>query len=137
MLTPSPHRCELHEDFIDEATIDGHSGCLSACHGTDETGLAEKRYKMMIKPVFKKAIGNGGCFDVEEEGVRTQAEECENHGEDRRCRGDEVCADKMDLVIGYECSSSTTKLGRREGFWKNSPQKKRAMKKKRPAGFLC
>ena len=44
--------------------------------------MPEKRYKMMIKPVFKKAIGNGGCYDVEEEGVRTQAEECDDHGED-------------------------------------------------------
>lgn len=106
--------CELHEAFLDEADVfnDKHHTCLSACSGTDEEGQPEQRYKIMQRPMFKAAVGNGGCPKMEDEGIRTRAEPCTSYyGEDRRCSGDEICGDTMDLVIAYECSASVTRLG--------------------------
>lgn len=106
--------CELHEAFIDEADAfnDPHHTCLQACAGTDSEGHPEQRWKIMQRPMYKAAVGNGGCPKMEEEFVRTRAEPCTSYyGEDRRCHGDEVCNDNMDLVIAYECSASVTRLG--------------------------
>jgi hypothetical protein len=105
----------LHEAFIDEADEfnDPHHTCLSACAGTNpDTGERQPRMKIMQRPLYKAAVGNGGCPKMTDENVRTRPEPCTDYyGESRNCNGDEVCNDNMDLVIAYECSASVTRLG--------------------------
>lgn len=87
--------CVLHEDWTDDGQ------CLSACQTGDE-----QRLKLLTRKVAKPKEGRGECPDVHH-ADRAQVVPCE----DKLCKGDEVCADQMDLVIAYECSQSLSRLG--------------------------
>ena len=88
--------CVLHEDFVTE------DGCLQAC-----TPDGKNRFEILEKHIKVPVVGNGDCPGKHSWDERVVEGECD----DRKCQGDEICGEVMDLVVMYECSATVTRLG--------------------------
>lgn len=109
--------CLLHDDW--SATDD----CLTACTPQNIEGVLRpandgslamslshphsQRLQLLKKHIKEDAKGKGDCPAKHAWDERVILDTCQ----ERICSGDELCAEPLDLVIAYECSSTVTRLG--------------------------
>jgi hypothetical protein len=121
--------CELHAVWTDDM-----KGCSQACVGEGKQNRIEAanlqvpmpndqadgeiiphfdycaagRCRVQRKHIVEQAKGNGECWDFNAK-KRVRSYPCEDRL--RQCNGDEVCEDVHDVVLAYECSIKTGRLG--------------------------